>query len=318
MVQSSDPEKWTWFGIAFNDKSAMIGGDAIAVEPAFSVGKQINRYHLGGYTSEDCNAVDFVETSSLHTSFVDSSTTTLYGVFSRPLSVSNGTGFAIQPSDDYNVYITWAWGYEGFGAMSVHTSEMSGAARVSLTRGAIFKNNVALVVMHGIVSIFAVACIPAVLYIQRYMKDSRREQAYQYLGYLVGAVGMALGFALSQSHFQEAHGGISVVCVALIICAEVLRIDYTDMLRFTALMMGGAAVYSGIQVSEPYYPSNSKAIVASATALFTVCIPLVAALFILREIQERRVAAQSKKQVNTMNPIITVNALRKVPIDAWE
>ena len=301
MIQPSDQDKWTWFGIAFNTRSAMLGGDAIAVEPALPPGQQINRYFLKGYESELCVASS--EALTIHpiqTMFTGQ--VQMQAVFSRPLR-TNGTGMDLTPSDDYNTYVTWAWGYEGYGSMSTHTSEMSGSKRISLTKGGSLQSGMWMMIAHGILSLVGVFLIlPHLPHI-----DKRFQEASLQLGSVLFVIGFGMGFALPDLRILTTHSqlGIAVFLLGAASIAVQHRAYISVVGRLTSVFLGIVAAFYGIRDSSVYYSSHTSEITSSGTAVFSLSLFLVAGAYTFMYI--RRPAKETTSKV----PVI-VN-----PIQSW-
>ena len=331
MVQPADQDKWTWFGIAFNTRNSMLGGDAITIEPGLPEGLQINRYNLNGYSSQTClSSSEFLSFQPFHSLFGgDENLVTLSGMFSRPLS-TNGTGIALHPSDDYNIYLTWAWGYETYGTMSSHTSFMSGYKRISLTRGDSLKGNMPLMLSHGILAIIGMlVSFPVTSYIHRYIRNGpvsndktemvpvhkRSQMAYSQMGYLFSIVGFALGLLLNTTHFQSVHGKLGFATVLIFVTSGISTKYFKHLTlissigRFTAFSVGIVAIYYGIQSSGSYYEYNSSMTTTSGTSLFSILLSVCFGAFVVKEIYHQS-NLRNVKQNNT--PKIVLN-----PVASW-
>ena len=139
-------------------------------------------------------------------------------------------------------------------------------------------------------------------------------QAYWKVGGIVGGIGLVLGFVIAptSTHMTTAHGALGVSFAGLVILMELIR--PSPIGRVLSFVLGVAAVYSGIQNSDPYYQHNSKAIVTSEFALSSICLTFVFAIFLLQEAcYPSRIVSQNEapKEIPIQNP------LRQREVEAW-
>lgn len=144
-----------WFGLAINDGPGMVGGDAIAVEPAD--GGSISQLVLHGKTRADCPSVDPSVSSlvpgSVSIVAANDSAGSVAVSYSRLLAADPCVGTALATSasggcpggvagqravgggGSFVVSLVYVWGLPGRSSISTHTPATTGAIRVNLATG---------------------------------------------------------------------------------------------------------------------------------------------------------------------------------------
>jgi hypothetical protein len=279
-----------WVGVAFSRSSNMNPGDGFAVQPGFPDPREgfTSRVLINGYsfcaTSADLPAcvpdLDFSDEATTilppffnFTAYADK--WVMEGGLRRSLRMKNTSATAElvpgTPSTSFlltdvgaadlvdlkDIYVNWAWGFEGVGAMGSHTSEMSGSARVNLVSGTFVQNyELGPIIAHVASSILAFLVLLPALWTHTWSGPSAAQKGLRN-SVRSHATALLLGSPLIV--FQRGFVLLAIISFLSSFAVDVASIPAVPHFSTPHSKAGIASLVLALLVSEPVHYSLAAA-----------------------------------------------------------
>jgi hypothetical protein len=225
-LESTSPN---WAGIAFNENSEMVGGDAVTVEPGAGGGQEINQQVLRGENRASVNGVSGNPSFNAAPVVFSASGLGWVAEFSRPMAAGAYAGARSLPASG-TITLIAAWG--GITVLGPHSETNSFAGTMDITGGTLSKGKTRLVavVAHALALVIAwMLLAPVGVGVARFCKRAepttgpaawwfvwhKRAMRSAWVLSIVG-FGISVGALVSPgSHFTQTHHKVGLVVFLL-------------------------------------------------------------------------------------------------------